>query len=96
MNNNTKFPALPNPLFPSYTKHGIVHPPLTIINGNNKTHSAIVKQAQQSDSTTEIHEHYNDTTSESIVYEERPTITNVPIVQQTIDNVFDLSKYLKK
>ena len=95
MNTNTKFPALPNPLFPHYTKHGVVHAPLTIINGNNKPHSgSTVKQAQQSDST-EIHEHYNDTTSESIVYEERP-ITNVPIVQQTIDNVFDLSKYLKK
>jgi len=93
MNTNTKFPPLPNPLFPHYNKHGVVHPPLTIINGNNKPHSAsIVKDAD----TTEIHEHYSNNTSESIVYEEKPTIKNVPIVQQTIDNVFDLSKYLKK
>jgi len=93
MNTNTKFPPLPNPLFPHYNKHGVVHPPLTIINGNNKPHSgSIVKESD----STEIHEHYNDNTSESIVYEEKPTIKNVPIVQQTIDNVFDLSKYLKK
>jgi len=93
MNTNTKFPPLPNPLFPHYNKHGVVHPPLTIINGNNKPHSAIVKDAEDS---KEIHEHYSDNTSESIVYEEKPTIKNVPMVQQTIDNVFDLSKYLKK
>ena len=95
---NTKFPSLPNPIFPHFNKHGMVHVPLTIINGNNKPHHAsIVKEEhQQSESSTEIHEHYNDYTSDSIVYEEKPTFINIPAVQQPVENVFDLSKYLKK
>jgi hypothetical protein len=93
MNTNSKFPPLPNPLFPHYNKHGIVHPPLTIINGNNKPHTGTIPKEEQD---SEIHEHYNDNTSDSIVYEEKPTIKNIPLVQQPIENVFDLSKFLKK
>ena len=38
----------------------------------------------------------SDNTSDSIVYEEKPTIQNVPLFQQPIENVFELSKFLKK
>ena len=92
-NTNTKFPPLPNHFNPHYTKHGVVHPPLTIINGINKPHNGTITKEADS---KEIHEHYTDNTSESIVYEEKPTIQNVPLFQQPIENVFELSKFLKK
>jgi hypothetical protein len=94
MNTNTKFPPLSNSSFyHHYTKHGIVRPPITIINGINKPHSETI--SKESDSK-EIHEHYSDNTSDSIVYEEKPTIQNVPLFQQPVENVFELSKFLKK
>lgn len=96
MNTNTKFPCLPNPLYPCYNKHGTIHSPLQIQNGLNKTHQESIVKETTSESSSEIYEHYNDKSSNEIIYEEKPTMKIVQNFQNQIENVFDLSKFLKK
>jgi hypothetical protein len=95
MNTNTKFPPLPNPFLLQHNKHGSLPVPITIFNGNNKPPNNVV---QEEDNNTEanIYDYYKDTTSDEMIYEEKPTIKNIPSTTQPIENVFDLKNYLKK
>ncbi len=95
MNTNTKFPPLPNPFLLQHNKHGSLPVPITIFNGNNKPPNNLV---QEEDNNTEanIYDYYKDTTSDEMIYEEKPTIKNIPSTTQPIENVFDLKNYLKK
>jgi len=96
MNTNTKFPPLPNPFALQYNKHGCVPVPLTILNGNNKPPNIKPKEEEEKVETSDIHEYYKDSTSDEMVYEEKPTIHKTYTVTQPIENVFDLKNFLKK
>jgi hypothetical protein len=85
-NTNTKFPPLFNSSFyHHYTKHGIVRLPITIINGINKPHSETITKESYS---KEIHEHYSDNTSDSIVYEEKAYNTECSFISATYRKCF--------
>jgi hypothetical protein len=94
MNTNTKFPSLQNPYSLQYNKYGVIPVPITIVNGNNKT----VTQQQTSSTTSntdELHNYYNDNSTDSIVYESKPELNNL-LLNQPKANVFDLNKFIKK
>ena len=96
MNTNTKFPPLPNPFILQYNKHGTIPVPITIQNGNNKPPTNTIEEDKQEEVSSDIHEYYKDKTSDEMIYENKPSIKNIPSIQQPIENVFDLKNFLKK
>ena len=97
MNSNTKFPPLPNPFLLQHNKHGSLPVPITIFNGNNKPpNNNTVQEEDTKTEANDIYEYYKDNSSDEMIYEEKPTIKNIPSTTQPIENVFDLKTFLKK